>query len=56
MTCALKFADLNDRMRIATCTHPDHRWAISAPGHGLAKAQIEHRRHTRTVTGQDEGR
>ena len=53
MTCELKFiwpSHMPD-VRYATCTHPDHTWAVIAPGTGTAKAKVEHGRHVRAIQG-----
>lgn len=56
MTCELKFIlfeALATTMyrRVATCTHPDHTWAVIAPGTGVAKAKVEHGKHLRAIEG-----
>lgn len=55
MACELKFIEISLQIalrtpveierRIATCTHPDHTWAVIAPGTGTAKAKVEHGKH-----------
>lgn len=51
MPCELKFIrpGLNPVDRYVTCTHPDHTWAMLAPGGGTAKAKVEHGKHLRAV-------
>lgn len=38
--------------RFATCTHPDHTWAVLAPGTGTARARVEHGKHIAEVAGR----